>query len=472
MAPARHRLPRRSRTVRGRIGLVRPGSAHLPRRSTRLVGALSLAILTAGGIAHIAVTGVNDSISRVDAFSGIENRPGPTRGTNFLLVGTDERTGLNPADKKRYHLGGTPCHCTDTIMLVHLSQDRTRASIVGIPRDSYAELPRPAKINAAYAVGGPKLTVRTVERMTGVHIDHYLEVDFTSFMKTVDVLGGVQVCTTHPLKDSYTGLDLPAGTTTLNGGEALQYVRSRHLDGASDLSRMQRQQRFLAQVVARVADGGMLANPVKLGRVASAVLGSVRADQDLGTTDLIALARGLRGFGPGSSEFTSVPILEMEYEVKGVGSTLRWDNAKAAKLWAALRQDQPLAVRRPASRHPYKEVEIPPSTIRVQVVNGTATPGLGTEAEQALRATGFDTTRAPDSATAGGVKRTVISYDPRWDRSARSLAEALAGAELRPVPGQGPVMRVALGADYRRVTPVRAGQPLPATVTGDHFVCP
>jgi hypothetical protein len=70
------------------------------------------------------------------------------------------------------------------------------------------------------------------------------------------------------------------------------------------------------------------------------------------------------------------------------------------------------------------------------------------------------------------VKRTVISYDPRWDRSARSLAEALAGAELRPVPGQGPVMRVALGADYRRVTPVRAGQPLPATVTGDHFVCP
>ncbi len=88
--------------------------------------------------------------------------------------------------------------------------------------------------------------MRTVENMTHVKIDHYLEVDFTSFMRTVDVLGGVSICTAQPRKDSYTGLDLSAGTHTLSGGQALQYVRSRHVDGASDIGRMQRQQRFLA----------------------------------------------------------------------------------------------------------------------------------------------------------------------------------------------------------------------------------
>src|SRR5690606_8262963 len=127
------------------------------------------------------------------------------------------------------------------------------------PRDSYAELPEhvdrttgqrhgphPVKLNAAYAEGGPALTVRTVEKMTNLKIDHYLEVDFTSFMRTVDVIGGVRICTAEPVKDSHTGLDLPAGTHTLSGGQALQYVRSRHVDGASDLGRMKRQQHFLA----------------------------------------------------------------------------------------------------------------------------------------------------------------------------------------------------------------------------------
>ncbi len=118
----------------------------------------------------------------------------------------------------------------------------------------------PVKLNAAYAEGGPNLTVRTVESMTHLKIDHYLEVDFTSFMRTVDVLGGVQVCTTEPLKDSYTGLDLPAGNHRLTGGQALQYVRSRHVDGAGDLGRMKRQQRFLAALIERATSSRVLLN--------------------------------------------------------------------------------------------------------------------------------------------------------------------------------------------------------------------
>jgi LCP family protein required for cell wall assembly len=335
----------------------------------------------------------------------------------------------------------------------------------------------PAKINEAYADGGPKLTVQTVERLTGVHIDHYLEVDFTSFMKTVDVIGGVPVCTTEPLTDSYTGLRLPAGTTRLDGGQALQYVRSRHIDGSADLGRMQRQQKFLAQVIHKITSSGTLSDPVELSRVAGTVLGSVRADQGLSATDLIALAQGMKGFSPSSSEFASVPLSDLNYKVPGIGSTVKWDDAKAGALWAAIRADRPLtAPRRPAHPSPGSgaaTVDVDPATIRVTLANGTSTNGLAASAQKALRATGFVTPGLPATAAAK-VARTEIRYDPRWDRSAKALGAALPTAKLVPVAGQGAVMRVVLGPDYTKVTPVRAAShPVgESAVTGDEVTCP
>lgn len=444
-----------------------------------------MVLITASGLGHVALDGVSDRISRVDAFGGVHNRPGPGRGTNFLLVGTDGRAGLSHDEKQRFHLGGEPCGCTDTIMLAHLSQDRSLVSVVSLPRDSSADLAgHPAKLNAAYAQGGPKLTVRTVERMTGVHIDHYLEVDFVSFMRTVDLLGGVRVCTARPLRDRYTGLDLPAGSQILGGGQALQYVRSRHLDGSADLSRMRRQQRFLAALIARAADSGVLANPVKMSRVADAVLDSVRADQGVRPADLIALARGMRGLRPGSSQFTTVPIADTDHLVKGLGSTVKWDPAAARSLWEAVRQDRPLAAQPVPQPRPAQTVEVPPGDIRVQVDNGSGAGGLAARTDKALRRTGFVTTGVPRTARTP-VKRTVIAYDPRWDRSARSLAAALPGAVLKPVKGQGGVMRVTVGPGFPGVTPVRAAAPSPSpssaqassagavteTVTGDDLAC-
>jgi LCP family protein required for cell wall assembly len=514
-----------------------------PRRwGLRLAGGVSLLVITVGGLGHAAVDGVSGSIDRVDAFGGMQGRPNDTKGTNFLLVGTDGRDGLDAGQKKQFHLGGAPCHCTDTIMLVHLSEDRRRASVVSIPRDTYVRLPdastmrisspssatasasasasgstsasgsaspagspwatgsasassaapssaaasgtpsavtgtHPAKINQAYALGGPKLTVRTVEQLTGVHIDHYLEVDFTSFMKAVDVIGGVKVCTAKPLKDTFTGLDLPAGTTKLDGGQALQYVRSRHVDGSSDLGRMQRQQKFLAQVIHEMTSGEVLRNPLELSRVASTVLGSVRADQGLSATDLIGLAQGMKGFSPGSSEFVSVPLSVLNFPVPGIGSTVKWDDAKAGRLWADIRADQPLAppppknAPRPSATS--TAVDVDPATISVRVQNGTATNGLAASTQRALHATGFATPGVPTTAPQRSA-RTVIQYDPRWDRSARTLAAALPGARLQPAPGQGAVMKVTLGPDFREVKPVTPkAQPQPAgtAVTGDQEVC-
>lgn len=457
-----------------------------PRWGMRALTTLSVVVLASAGIGHAVVTSLDADIARVDAFKDMKNRPQAGHGMNVLLVGTDGREKISPDERRKYRLGGAPCHCTDTMMIVHISEDRERASVVSLPRDSYAVTPahvdrttgrrhegHPIKLNAAYAEGGAPLTVRTVENMTRVKIDHYLEVDFTSFMKTVDVVGGVQICTTAPLSDSYTGLNLPAGRHTLEGGQALQYVRARHVDGASDLGRMKRQQRFMAALVERVMSSGILLNPMKFRDVTRAVLGSVRADKGFGTAEMLALGRAMRNFSPSSSEFTTVPIGQLGYAVEGVGSTLKWDPVKAERIFHALRADQPLSVRRP--RGEARVVPVAPQQISVQVENGTPTPGLGRRVDAALVSTGFRTTGAPVNAATPDVKRTVVVYDPRWDRSAKSLAAALPGSELRAVPGLGATLKVIAGTDFERVRKVRAEDPgqgeSGVVVRGDEAAC-
>ncbi|WP_431783474.1 LCP family protein [Streptomyces chumphonensis] len=472
-----------------------------PRWGLRISACTAGVVLAVSGFGHVVVTGVADGIGRVDPFSDLDERPDRGRGLNFLVVGVDDRDRVSEEQRREHRLGGEACRCTDTMMLVHLSENRERASVVSLPRDTYTTLPPhtdPAsgarhgtervKLNAAYTHGGPQLTVRTVERLTGVHVHHYLEVDFTSFMKTVDALDGVPVCTARPLKDSHSGLDLPAGTSVLNGGEALSYVRARYVDGAADLGRMERQQRFVASVIDRATRSGVLMNPGRFRAVTGAALGSVRADRGFGTEEMLALGKAMRGFGPASSEFTTVPIKNARHRVPGLGETVLWDAAPARKLFTALREDRPLAGPRPEgepARKPAQRavpVEVAPRNIRVQVDNGTREAGLGHRVDQGLADTGFATTGVPGNAEKQDAKRTEIAYDPRWDRSARALAAALPGAELRAVEGQGPLMRVILGAEFDGVTPVRAAAPQGdggadrrtghSAVRGDEVVCP
>ncbi|MFD8414912.1 LCP family protein [Streptomyces sp. NPDC059650] len=498
LPPHPHPRPRPQRTRRGPAPHRRRGDrarGGRPRWGVRLAGGLAAVVLGSGAVGHAVMTGLDTGIERVDPFKDMKNRPQAGHGLNFLLVGTDGRDRISREDRREYRLGGAPCHCTDTVMLVHLSADRARASVVSLPRDSYAELPahrdgstgkqhgpHPVKLNAAYAEGGPQLTVRTVEHMTRVKIDHYLEVDFTSFMRTVDAMGGVEICTAKVLDDRNTGLHLLPGTHRLSGGQALQYVRSRHVDGAADLGRMQRQQRFVAALIKQATTGGVLLNPVKFKQVSSTLLGSVRADPGFGAEQMLALGQAMRDFSPSSSEFASVPVGNPSFPVKGVGSTVKWDEPRSAELFEALRQDRPLTPgpapgpgrsARP-QQPPAVPVDVPPERIRVRVENGTRIDGLGGRVDAALRATGFDTTGTPGNGAGRGVRRTVIAYDPRWDRSARTVSAALPGSELRAVPGQGRTVLVIAGTDYEKVVPVRPEDPHEGgfgVVTGDQVVC-
>ncbi|MDX3096682.1 LCP family protein [Streptomyces sp. ME01-24h] len=458
------------------------------RRGMRVLGAVSLGILTASGIGHAVLGQADDRLTRVDAFAGMKNRPTPTKGTNFLLVGTDVRRGLTQTQRTGLRLGGEPCDCTDAMMLAHLSRDGRRVSVVALPQDSYAELPRAAKLKWAWGVGGPALAVATVEKMTGIKVDHYAEFDFRSFMKTVDGIGGVDLCFAQPVRDLVTGLDLPAGTVRADGGTALRYVRSGHLPNGLDLPRMQNQQRFLAALVRRVTDIGLLQNPVKLDQVAKAALGSVRADRQTKPDDLIALATGLRGgFGDRSVEFATVPVDATPFRVQGVGTTLRWDVKGAKRIFDALREDRPLtgpdggpmATPSPSASPEPEQVDVPPKSIRVQVNNGTTVNGLGARVDKELHRLGFRTTGTPGNTVRHDARYTVIHYDPGWDRSAKALGTALPYAELRSVPGLGSTLRVTVGADYDGVTPVRAGKPDPPAappvalppMRGDRVVC-
>ena len=487
--PTPTRPPARPQQVRRSPGR-RPPARKKSGWAARTVTTFSVVILAAAGLGHAVITSLDKDIARVDPFKDMKDRPVAGHGMNVLLVGTDGRDRITEEERQKYRLGGTPCNCTDTIMIVHLSADRDRATVVSLPRDTYAEVPahtdpatgqqhgpHPIRLNAAYAEGGPNLTVRTIEEMTNLKIDHYLEVDFVSFMKTVDVLGGVRICTAQPMKDPYTGLDLSAGTHLLGGGQALQYVRSRHVDGASDLGRMQRQQKFVAALLDRATSSGVLLNPVKFRDVAQAVLGSVRADQGFGTDELLELGRAMRNFTPRSSEFTTVPIAQVDYEVKGLGSTVKWDGTKAGALFGSLREDKPLAPPAPKGRGPsVVPVDVAPQQIRVQVENGTDTGGLGKRVADALAATGFKTTGKPANASDRTVRRTVIVYDPRWDRSAKSLAAALPGSELRRASGQGPTLKVIAGTDFRQVQPVKTAEPQGSqgsqqVLTGDQVRC-
>ncbi|MER5355015.1 LCP family protein [Kitasatospora sp. NPDC002551] len=480
----------------------RSGSSPGRRRRwpRRLAAGIALGILatSCGGWAVLHGLG---SIDRVEAFGGDGARPADDGSTTFLVVGTDEREGIPERTLKTVlHAGGESCRCTDTMMIVQLAGNGSRASVISIPRDSYVDIPAhrdpatrkevPAgkgKINAAYGLGGPQLAVATVEQNTGLRIDHYLQVNFAGFVAAVDAVGGVRVCTAKPLKDEYSGLDLPAGTSTLDGAGALKYVRARHVDGSSDLGRMHRQQKFVAQLLHEVTSSGTLLNPVRLARVTDSLLGSVKADKGLAADDLITLATRMKDLTAGRADFVTVPLASVDHPVAGWGSTVLWDEEGARQLFEAVREERPLTggavgaggtggtggtgggpdpeatAEGPAASARATAAVVAPEQVHVQVFNATGVAGLGARVDGELRRAGFATTGAPSNAPAGtAAGRTVIRYDPRWADAARTLAGAVPEAELTPVPGLGVILQLYAGTDYPEASPTAAptaGQP-------------
>ncbi|MEZ5117185.1 MAG: LCP family protein [Candidatus Nanopelagicales bacterium] len=471
-----------SRTRRG------PAPAGGPPRRRRrglrvLAGTLSVVVLAASLLGWAASQRYLGKIQQISVFAGLSDRPDAGEGEayNVLLVATDDRTGLSRKERNKLNVGHADYgRHTDTMILMHVSSDSGRVTMVSLPRDSLVTIPartdadgtqhdaQQAKLNAAFAYGGPALTVSTVEQATGVRIDHYMEVDFKGFLRMVDALGGVEVCLPAAAQDEKSGLDLPAGRQTVQGPQALAYVRARYIDATADIGRIQRQQKFLASMMQKATSAGMLLNPVAFDSFVSAAAESVKTDEGLGSDQLMELAQRLRGLDPKNVTFMTVPVAEYDHRVDGLGSTLLWDDLAATALFAKIRDDQPVVKAKAAT------VEVPPGEIRVQVYNGAGVDGLGGRAATDLAKIGFEMAGPAENADASDATTTVVRYDPGWDRSVKTVAAALPDAELVAVEGLGRTIEVIVGSSYAGTSPVKVSAPtssLDQVRSADQDIC-
>ncbi|ANS67972.1 transcriptional regulator [Streptomyces lincolnensis] len=331
------------------------GSRRKPRG--RRKGLLIMA-WTAAGIVVLGGTGagylyfkLNGNIKSVDIDSAL-GTDRPTKvdngSENILVLGSDTRAGSN---KK---LGGgvdDGSARSDTAMIVHVYEGHKKASVVSIPRDTIIERPEctdtkgvthdaasGVMFNSAYSTGGAACAVKTVETLSGIRMDHYLEVDFSGFEKIIDELGGVQVTTTKNIKDDDSHLNLKAGTHTLDGEQALGLVRTRHGVGdGSDLGRIQLQQAFIKALINQVKHVNLFGDPTKLYDLANTATKAVTTDSDLGSVNkLMSFATGLKGISSSDMTMVTMPV---QYDPADPNRVIIKET-QAKQVWTALENDR------------------------------------------------------------------------------------------------------------------------------------
>ncbi|MBL1095503.1 LCP family protein [Streptomyces coffeae] len=320
-----------------------------PRRLWRTVAVvLSLALL-GGGTAYVwATSKLNNEVD----LGRVEHRPPKGKGTNYLIVGSDSRDGLSGKDKKDLHTGSAEGRRTDSMMVLHTGAHGT--TLMSLPRDSWVTLPpytfpmtgkRPGasknKLNAAFSLGGPELLVRTVEHNTGLRIDHYAEIGFAGFVNVVDSVGGVRMCLPRPIKDEKSGADLKKGCQTLNGAQALAFVRQRHQEAKGDLGRSQNQQKFLSALAKKAAEPGHVLVPWEVFPTVGAGLDTLIVDKDMDLRTLTSLFEAMQGVAGGSGKQLNVPVASLGFRTPK-GSAVKWDDKRAKKLFEQLRNDRPV----------------------------------------------------------------------------------------------------------------------------------
>ena len=417
-------------------------------------------ILGAGSVtAFVAYQKLNGNINHVD----VSNLIGPAKdrpqivaedpkAENILVMGSDQRSGKNAAN-----VAGAR---SDTTIVLHLAADRKSATLVSIPRDSMVPIPSCTKqdgtvvpaqtiamFNSAFSEAGPACTIKTVEKLTKIRIDHYIVVDFSGFKNMIDALGGVKVCIPHAVDDPQSHLNLAAGTHTVKGEQALAYVRTRHgLGNGSDLERIDRQQAFISSMVKKVKSTGVLLRPDKLYNFLSAATSSLTTD--FGSLKSMAgLAQDVKGLPTKDVTFLTIPNEPWTQDPNRV----QWKKS-AGPVWRSLRFDQPLPGKGPAptateSATPSgPPLVTPPEKVSVQVLNGSGVKGAASKLAEQLSAVGFNVVGVGDASHTGYTTTTVL-HDPAYDESGRTLGAALPGSTVTADASLGSTLQVIVGTD-------------------------
>ncbi|MFI6641223.1 LCP family protein [Streptomyces sp. NPDC050504] len=320
--------------------------------------ATTVAAWTAAGVVLAGGTGLgyvyfklNGNIKGVDIDQALgADRPDDVDNgsQDILVLGSDSRAGKNAeygADE-----GGAR---SDTAMIVHVYEGHRTASVVSIPRDTLVERPectdgdgtrvpgeQRAMFNTAYEVGGPACAVKTVEKLSGIRMDHYVEVDFTGFKHLIDKLGGVELTTTRKIDDDKSHLHLEPGTHTLDGEQSLGLVRTRKSVGdGSDLGRIQLQQAFIKALIDQVKQVGVFTNPKKLYDLADSATKAVTTDSKLASVPkLVSFANGLKGLGADDVHMVTLPV---QYDPADPNRVVPLAT-QSGQVWTALKQDRPI----------------------------------------------------------------------------------------------------------------------------------
>ncbi|HET8561081.1 MAG TPA: LCP family protein [Marmoricola sp.] len=307
----------------------RPAPPPPPRRSRPRVRNIVLAVIALWVVFLVAVPlWAWAQVDKVDATpSGA--RPADQPGTNFLLVGSDSRKGLTKKEQKKLHVGGVGDvgQRTDTIMVLHTGSGPN--VLLSIPRDSIVPIPghETTKINAAFAYGGPKLLVKTIEQDTGLYIDHYVEVGFGGFVNAVDAVGGVTICPHANLNDRRSGLHVKKGCQEVDGATALAFARDRHSFGLGDVQRGENQRKVVAAVGHKIKSPWTFLNPVRYFRLNQAAVSSLKVGNGTGP---VAMAKFALAMASGGKTCT-MPISDL---------AIHWDRPRALALIKLLKEDR------------------------------------------------------------------------------------------------------------------------------------
>src|SRR4051812_31980736 len=317
-----------------------------PAEPGRGVRALKIIALIASVFVLVSTTGAygllkyyEGNLDRLDVFDANHKTKSEGGAVNYLLVGTDSSQGLTKKQISEFHLGarrGELGARSDTMILLHVSKKRDKAVLVSFPRDSYVEIPaytdgrhvkhsaQHNKLNASYSLGGPKLTIDTIEHNTGLTINHYVEINVLGLASVVDAVGGVDVCVPTAVNDWRSGLSLSAGTHHVGGVTAVAYARDRHgLTGGSDLGRIKRQQALIGSLFKQATSTGVLLNPGKILDFLKTTTNAIKVDKQLSHDDIVTLADKMSHVDGRHVLLMTVPLAAHSVS-HGLGSTVDW----------------------------------------------------------------------------------------------------------------------------------------------------
>lgn len=493
-----------------------------PRRTHRraaLVGRVAVALVA---VLALVLTGgawqwqsaKNNLLNRVSALDpdsrDIVDPNAQFGDENFLIVGTDSRLGAN-SDIGAGTTEDAAGARSDTIMLVNIPANRKRVVAVSFPRDleidpmecepwnpatrEYGPIDDPEspmygkesvyteyKLNSAFAVGGPKCLVKVIQKLSGLHINRFMAVDFVGFSKMVDALGGVEVCSTTPIEDYELGTVLStAGRQVVDGHTALNYVRARQVttETNGDYGRIKRQQLFLSSLLRSLISKETFFSLSKLNNVVNMFIADSYVD-NLDTKDLVDLGQSVQGVSAGRITFVTVPTVGYADEY---GNEIpRTDDLRA--LFDAIINDDPLPEERNADNTPVPgtreslanptpgqedlggandeivdAIATDPESVTVQVSNSTAESGLGATAANDLQAHGFNVTTPDDHP--GPLSQTTVFFSAGNEEAAATVASSFADATVERSSGLGDVVQVVLGSDFSSVAaPSPSGSPV------------